>query len=103
VPVALSLRDNGKTAMIDPYPADASRALAPSKKYKVTITTGAQDLSGKAHDQNPAYGTARILGCRHQASGSRAVRGYAPDPDVASGLTSLSIRSPSFHSLISRS
>jgi hypothetical protein len=54
VPVALSLRDDGKTAMIDPYPADASRALAPSKKYKVTITTGAQDLSGRALDQNPA-------------------------------------------------
>jgi hypothetical protein len=54
VPVAVSLSGDGKTATINPYPADPLRALAPNKKYKVTITTGAQDLQGKALDQNPA-------------------------------------------------
>jgi len=54
VPVAVSLSGDGKTATINPYPTDPLKALAPNKKYKVTITTGAQDLHGKALDQNPA-------------------------------------------------
>ena len=54
VPVGVSLSDDSKTVTIDPFPTDELRALAPSKTYKVTITTGAQDLSGKALDQNPS-------------------------------------------------
>ena len=36
----------GNTVTLDPYPTDTSRILAAKKKYKVTFTTGAENLAG---------------------------------------------------------
>jgi hypothetical protein len=44
VPASVSV--DGKEATLDPYPTDSSRLLAANSRFKVTITTGAKNLTG---------------------------------------------------------
>jgi hypothetical protein len=45
----------GKTATLDPHPANSTRLLAANKKFKVTFTTGAKNLAGLPMSRNRSW------------------------------------------------
>jgi hypothetical protein len=52
---------DGKTATLDPYPADPARLLGANKKFKVIITTGAKSVVGL-----PSAGKPQALDLHHR-------------------------------------
>jgi hypothetical protein len=45
-PVPMKVNVESKTMKLDPYPSDPTRLLAAGKQFKVTVTTGAENLAG---------------------------------------------------------
>jgi hypothetical protein len=51
-PVVAAVSTDGNTTSLDPYPRDSSKLLAANKKYRVTITTRAENLASISLDQD---------------------------------------------------